>query len=46
MADWQPVRWPVKFEGDNPALIYLPEADFELEQFAKDLRALWKNKTA
>ena len=28
-----------KFEGDNPALIYLPEADFELEQFAKDLRA-------
>ncbi len=28
-----------KFEGDNPVLIYLPEADFELEQFAKDLRA-------
>ena len=28
-----------KFELDNPVLIYLPEADFELEQFAKDLRA-------
>ena len=28
-----------KFEQDNPVLIYLPEADFELEQFAKDLRA-------
>lgn len=28
-----------KFEGDNPVLIYLPEADFELEQFAKDLKA-------
>ncbi len=28
-----------KFEGDNPVLIYLPEADFELEQFAKDLKS-------
>ena len=28
-----------KFEGDNPVLIYLPEADFELEQFANDLKA-------
>lgn len=28
-----------KHEGDNPVLIYLPEADFEMEQFAKDLEA-------
>ncbi len=28
-----------KFEGDNPVLIYLPEADFELEQFADDLKS-------
>lgn len=26
-----------KHAGDNPVLIYLPEADFELEQFANDL---------
>lgn len=26
-----------KHEGDNPVLIYLPEADFEMEQFAHDL---------
>lgn len=26
-----------KHAGDNPALIYLPEADFEMEQFAHDL---------
>ena len=26
-----------KHDGDNPVLIYLPEADFELEQFAGDL---------
>ena len=28
-----------KFEDDNPVLIYLPEADFELEQFANDLKS-------
>ncbi len=27
-----------KFEGDNPVLIYLPESNFELEQFARDLK--------
>lgn len=28
-----------KYPGDNPVLIYLPEADFDLEQFARDLEA-------
>lgn len=28
-----------KHPGDNPVLIYLPEADFDLEQFARDLEA-------
>ena len=33
-----------KCEGDNPLLIYLPEAPFEFEQFAMDLkRAFEKN---
>lgn len=26
-----------KYKGDNPALIYLPEADFDMEQFAHDV---------
>lgn len=26
-----------KYEGDNPVLIYLPESDFDLEDFARDL---------
>lgn len=26
-----------KFEGDNPVLIYLPESDFDFEQFASDV---------
>ena len=35
-----------KFENDNPLLIYLPEAPFEFEQFAKDLKgAFEKNNT-
>ncbi|WP_077610602.1 6-phosphofructokinase, partial [Clostridium sp. Marseille-P2415] len=28
-----------KFEGDNPVLIYLPETDFDFEQFALDVKA-------
>ena len=28
-----------KHKGDNPVLIYLPEADFEMEHFARDLEA-------
>lgn len=35
-----------KFEGDNPVLIYLPEADFELEQFAKDLKAALEKRNS
>lgn len=31
-----------KFEGDNPFLIYLPEAPFELEQFYRDLEAAFE----
>lgn len=33
-----------KFEGDNPVLIYLPEADFELEQFANDLKSAFAKR--
>lgn len=31
-------------EGDNPLLIYLPEAPFELEQFSSDLKAAFEKK--
>lgn len=31
-----------KFEGDNPYLIYLPEAPFELEAFYRDLEEAFK----
>ena len=31
-----------KHEQDNPLLIYLPESDFSLEQFAKDLESAFK----
>ena len=31
-----------KYEGDNPCLIYLPEAPFSLEQFYKDLEEAFK----
>lgn len=31
-----------KYEGDNPYLIYLPEAPFSLEQFYKDLEKAFK----
>ena len=31
-----------KYEGDNPYLIYLPEAPFSLEQFYKDLEEAFK----
>jgi 6-phosphofructokinase 1 len=35
-----------KYEGDNPVLIYLPETDFNFEQFAKDIEsALEKNNS-
>lgn len=34
-----------KFTGDNPALIYLPEADFEMENFARDLEAAFEKHT-
>lgn len=35
-----------KYEGDNPVLIYLPEIDFDFEQFAKDVEnALKKNNS-
>lgn len=33
-----------KFEGDNPVLIYLPESNFELENFARDLEAALKKQ--
>lgn len=34
-----------KYEGDNPVLIYLPEADFSMELFAADIeKALQKKK--
>ncbi len=33
-----------KHEGDNPVLIYLPEADFEMEHFARDLEAALKKQ--
>ncbi|MEY8357199.1 6-phosphofructokinase [Lachnospiraceae bacterium 54-53] len=28
-----------KFQGDNPVLIYLPEADFDFERFASDVES-------
>jgi len=34
-----------KHEGDNPVLIYLPESNFEMEQFAHDLERAFE-KTA
>jgi len=33
-----------KFEGDNPALIYLPEADFDQESFLASLEECFKTK--
>ena len=34
-----------KEAGDNPLLIYLPEYDFDLEQFAQDVRAARDRQT-
>ena len=33
-----------KFEGDNPVLIYLPEADFDQEQFITDVQNAFQSK--
>jgi 6-phosphofructokinase 1 len=33
-----------KEQGDNPLLIYLPEADFDFEEFSKDLAEALKKK--
>lgn len=35
-----------KFEGDNPVLIYLPETDFDFEQFASDVKAALTRKSS
>ena len=35
-----------KFEGDNPVLIYLPETDFDFEQFALDVKAALNRKSS
>lgn len=35
-----------KFEGDNPVLIYLPEAAFEFEQFANDVEKALSKKSS
>lgn len=35
-----------KFEGDNPVLIYLPETDFDFEQFALDVKAALDRKSS
>ena len=35
-----------KFEGDNPVLIYLPETDFDFEQFASDVKAALSRKSS
>ncbi|MDO4978178.1 MAG: diphosphate--fructose-6-phosphate 1-phosphotransferase [Eubacteriales bacterium] len=34
-----------KFKGDNPALIYLPEAVFDPEEFLKDVERCFEDKT-
>ena len=34
-----------KHPGDNPLLIYLPEMDFDMEQFAHDVEAAMEKKT-
>jgi 6-phosphofructokinase 1 len=34
-----------KENGDNPLLIYLPEADFDFKEFSKDLKAALEKKT-
>lgn len=33
-----------KFEGDNPVLIYLPEADFDQEQFITEVQNAFQSK--
>lgn len=35
-----------KFKGDNPVLIYLPEIDFSLEQFAADVEAAFNKSNS
>ena len=35
-----------KFEGDNPALIYLPEAVFDMERFVRDVENVLKVRNA
>ncbi|MFT4006773.1 MAG: 6-phosphofructokinase [Lacrimispora sp.] len=35
-----------KFEGDNPVLIYLPETDFDFEQFALDVKTALDRKSS
>lgn len=35
-----------KFEGDNPVLIYLPESDFDFEQFASDVEKALTKKSS
>lgn len=35
-----------KFEGDNPVLIYLPESDFELESFARDIEHAFEKQSS
>ncbi|WP_026890775.1 6-phosphofructokinase [Lacrimispora aerotolerans] len=35
-----------KFEGDNPVLIYLPESDFDFEQFTSDVDSALQKKNS
>jgi 6-phosphofructokinase 1 len=35
-----------KFEGDNPVLIYLPESDFDFEQFASNVQTALSKKSS
>lgn len=35
-----------KFEGDNPVLIYLPESDFDFEQFASDVDSALQKRSS
>nr|WP_024836172.1 6-phosphofructokinase [Clostridium sp. 12(A)] len=35
-----------KFEGDNPVLIYLPESDFNFEQFASDVDSALQKRSS
>lgn len=35
-----------KHELDNPVLIYLPESDFEMEEFAKDLESAFEKNSS